>query len=93
MNELDIPEVRVPPQNLEAEQSVLGALFLGKEACDKIFAKVREEDFYREAHRRIFRGAFTIWSRKEPVDIQIMANELKQSGDFERVGGFSGLTG
>jgi len=86
-------EVRIPPQSLEAERAVLGIMLLGKSAADRVFRKLREENFYREVHRRLFRAAYEIWKRKEPVDITLVGNALLKNGDFEAVGGYSGLAG
>jgi replicative DNA helicase len=84
-------EVRVPPQNLEAEQSVLGAMLLSRDAIESAVQILREEDFYREVHRRLYRSVAEMYNRGEPVDMITLTNELKRAGDLERVGGVAGL--
>jgi replicative DNA helicase len=86
-----LPEVRVPPQNLEAEQSVLGAMLMSRDAIETVVQTVRAEDFYRESHRRLFETVSGLYDRGEPVDMITLANELKRTGDLERLGGVSGL--
>lgn len=85
-------EVRVPPQNLEAEQSVLGAMLLSRDAIETAVQILREDDFYREVHRRLYRAVAEMYNRGEPVDMVTLTNELKRAGDLERVGGVAGLT-
>ncbi len=85
-------EFRVPPQDLEAEQSVLGAMMLSSEAIRTVIPICREEDFYREANRKLYHAIVALDDRKEPVDIITLTNELKRSGDFDTIGGVSTLT-
>jgi len=60
---------KVPPQNLEAESSVLGGILLENEAVNQVLELLRPEDFYRESHRKIFRSMIEITDRSEPVDL------------------------
>ena len=85
-------EFRVPPQDLEAEQSVLGAMMLSGEAIRTVIPICHEEDFYREANRKLYHAIIQLDDRKEPVDIITLTNELKRSGDFDTIGGVSTLT-
>src|ERR1019366_6711078 len=85
-------EFRVPPQDLEAEQSVLGAMMLSSEATRTVIPICKEEDFYREAHRKLYKAVVTLDDRKEPIDIITMTNELKRMGEFETIGGVSALS-
>src|ERR1041384_4668961 len=85
-------DVRVPPQDLEAEQSVLGAMMLSQDAIRAVIPICKEEDFYREVHRKLYRCIVALDDRKEPVDLITLSNELKRTGDWETVGGASGLT-
>jgi replicative DNA helicase len=95
-NNLSIPtntsEFRVPPQDLEAEQSVLGAMMLSSDAIRTVIPICHEEDFYREANRKLYKAIVSLDERKEPVDMITLSNELKRSGDFETVGGINTLT-
>ncbi len=83
--------VRVPPQNIEAEQSVLGAMLLSRDAIAEVFKILSVEDFYRESHRRIFECIATLAERGEPADMIMTTNELRKNGNYERVGGLTGL--
>jgi replicative DNA helicase len=85
-------EFRVPPQDLEAEQSVLGAMMLSSEAIRTIIPLCHEEDFYREANRKLYKAIIALDDRKEPVDMITLSNELKRSGDFDTIGGINTLT-
>ncbi len=85
-------EFRVPPQDLEAEQSVIGAMLLSQEAIRTIIPICKEEDFYREAHRKFYQAIVALDDRKEPVDIITLTNELKRMGEFETVGGVTAIT-
>ena len=85
-------EVRVPPQDLEAEQSVLGAMMLSQDAIRAVIPICRAEDFYREAHRKIYLAVVALDDRKEPVDVITLTNELKRTNDFDAVGGLSALS-
>src|ERR1700677_3680270 len=95
-NNISIPtntsEFRVPPQDLEAEQSVLGAMMLSSDAIRTVIPVCHEEDFYREANRKLYKAIIALDDRKEPVDMITLSNELKRSGDFETIGGINTLT-
>ena len=78
---------RIPPQNLEAEQSLLGSLLLDKEAMIKVGDKVRAEDFYKDAHRVIYNSITDLFSNREPVDILSLANRLEDKKQLEGIGG------
>lgn len=77
---------RVPPQNLEAEMSVLGAILQSNEAFLKCLEMLRPEHFYRDAHRKIFAAASTLYDRGEPVDLITITNELRRRGELDEVG-------
>ncbi len=78
---------RLPPQNLEAEQAVLGGILLDHRAIDRAIEILSAEDFYREAHKKIFRAMLTLNQRGEPVDVVTLSNELAVEGLLEEVGG------
>lgn len=78
---------RVPPQNLEAEQSVLGAILLDNEAINQALEVLSSEDFYRESHREIFRAMTELSDRSQPVDAITLTDLLKGRGRLEVVGG------
>ena len=79
----------VPPQNLEAEESVLGAMMVSETAVTSVIVDVhlRDDDFYRERHRLIFRAAKSLSERGEPVDALTVTEQLTQMGDLTEAGG------
>ncbi len=83
---------RIPPQNLDAEQSTLGSMLLEKEAIYKGSELLRPDDFYREAHRVIFEVVVHLANKGEPVDMITVSEELKQRGMLDKVGGAAYLT-
>ena len=78
---------RVPPQNLEAEQGVLGSMLLDRDAIARAIEGLRADDFYRDAHRVIFQAMVELFERGEPVDLITVTNRLAVSGKLEDVGG------
>jgi replicative DNA helicase len=78
---------KVPPQNLEAEQSSLGAMMIDRSALDKGIDILKPDDFYREAHKTIFDALVSLAERNEPVDIVTTQEELRSRGRLEDVGG------
>jgi replicative DNA helicase len=82
---------KVPPQNLEAESSVLGGILLENDAINRVLEILTPEDFYRESHRKIFRAMIELADRNEPVDLITLSDFLKGKGDLEAVGGSSYL--
>ena len=81
---------RVPPQNIEAEQSVLGAMLIEKEAIPKVMEILR--DFYREAHRVIFNAMLELYNKNEAVDMITVTEILKRDNKLEDVGGIAYVT-
>ena len=82
---------KVPPQNLEAESSVLGGILLENEAINRVLELLMPEDFYRESHRKIFRAMIELSDRSEPVDLITLSDFLKGRGELDAVGGASYL--
>ncbi|HKX18282.1 MAG TPA: replicative DNA helicase [bacterium] len=78
---------RVPPQNLEAEQGVLGSMLLDRDAIARAIEGLRAEDFYRDAHRVIFQAMVELFERGEPVDLITVTNRLAANGKLDDVGG------
>ena len=78
---------KVPPQNVEAEAAVLGAVLLDRDALVKAFEILRPEHFYRETHQRLFAACQELFERNEPVDLITLANELTRRQALEPMGG------
>jgi replicative DNA helicase len=78
---------KVPPQNLEAESSVLGGILLENDAVNIVLELLRPEDFYRESHRKVFRAMIELTDRGEPVDLITLSEYLKSRGELDAVGG------
>jgi len=83
---------RIPPNSVEAEQSVLGAMLLDKEAISTATELISGEDFYREAHKEIFEAIVDIYDRGEPVDLITLTEKLKTRNTLDAVGGITFLT-
>ena len=83
---------RVPPQNIEAEIAVLGAMMLGERgAVERAAEQITREDFYREAHGLIFESMLHLAEKDEPVDIITLKDELGRRGFLESIGGIGYL--
>jgi replicative DNA helicase len=78
---------RVPPQNLEAEQGVLGSMLLDRDAIARAVEGLRADDFYRDSHRVIFQAMVELFERGEPVDLITITNRLAGTGKLDDVGG------
>jgi len=68
------------PQNIEAEQSVLGAILLDKEVLSSVTEIISSQDFYREDHREIFEAIMDLYEKGEPIDLITVAEQLKVRG-------------
>jgi len=84
---------KLPPHNLEAEQSVLGSVLLDKESMLKIADIIQAKDFYKKAHRLVYEAMLDLYQNQEPIDALNVSNRLKDKGQIEEVGGVSYLTG
>ncbi|MBI5586756.1 MAG: replicative DNA helicase [Deltaproteobacteria bacterium] len=82
---------KVPPHNLEAEQSVLGGILLEKDAITKVLDVLSPDgsDFYHSAHARLFNGMVNLFEKNVPIDVVTLANLFKNSDDLSSVGGIS----
>lgn len=85
-------EERVPPQNIEAEQAVLGAMLIDKEAIAKASEILTSTDFYREAHRVIFNAMLELYNKNEAVDMVTVTEILKRDNKLEDIGGLAYIT-
>jgi replicative DNA helicase len=84
---MDLLAQRLPPQNLEAEVSVLGGVLLDNEALNRVLEVMKEGDFYRESHRKIFSAILDLYEKSEPVDLITLTEALKKRDALEAVGG------
>lgn len=82
-------EERVPPQNIDAEQSVLGAMLIDRDAISKVSEILRAEDFYREAHKVIYNHIMELYNKNEAVDSITLTDSLTVSQKLEDVGGIA----
>jgi replicative DNA helicase len=83
---------RLPPQSIEAEQSVLGALLIDRDAVVEVAELVHPGDFYRQHHGTIYAAILDLYERREPVDIVTVSEVLERVGTLEQVGGSAYLT-
>ncbi len=79
--------IRTPPQDLAAEQSVLGGMLLSKDAIADVVEVVRGHDFYRPAHELVYEAVLDLYGRGEPADAVTVSAELQKRGELGRVGG------
>ena len=82
-------EARIPPQNLEAEQSVLGAMLQDANAVWSACNQLKKTDFYKDAHAIIFNAILTLFRKNQEVDILTVTEMLQQTGEFEAAGGIT----
>ncbi len=81
------PNDRTPPQDMAAEQSVLGSMLISKDAISEVTERVRGADFYRPSHETIHDAIIDLYGRSEPVDMVTVAAELQRRGELQKVGG------
>ena len=89
---VSFPEDRLPPQNIEAEQGVLGAILLDNDVLHDVIPILKAEDFWRDDHQTIFRAIRDLYDAGKPVDGLILTDELKHRGEFDKIGGMEALT-
>ena len=83
---------RIPPQSLEAEQSVLGSMLIDKEIVPVVMEILKPEDFYRPDHKEIYDVIIELFDRAQPIDLITVSERLKLHGKLELVGGLEYLT-
>ena len=86
-----LPE-KLPPQNIEAEKSLLGCLMIDTEAILKVVDFLIPRDFYKEAHQKIYQSMVELFERREPIDVLNVSSRLKEKNQLEEIGGVSYLT-
>jgi len=83
---------QLPPQDIDAEQSVLGSLLIDKDAIIKIADIITAGNFYRKSHEIIFQAILDLYSKSEPIDLLTVSSRLKEKKQFKEIGGMSYLT-
>jgi len=83
---------RVPPQDIEAEASVLGAILLDSEAMWRVADILSAQDFYKKAHQTLFEAAYSLFERSEPIDVLSLSSRLKETEEISKIGGTAYLT-
>src|SRR4051812_778638 len=83
---------KIPPQNTEAEASLLGAILIDADAVVKIADTISAEDFYEERHRHIYEAMQQLYEKHSPIDVLTLSDQLKGTGFLEAVGGPAYLT-
>lgn len=83
---------RLPPQNIEAEQSVLGAILLENEALPSAMELLVPDDFYKEAHKKIFSAMLDLYEKNEPIDLITLTERMSGKNELESVGGAAYLS-
>lgn len=78
---------KVPPHNLEAEQTILGGILINNDALNQVVDILSSEDFYREAHTHIYEGMLRLYNRDDPVDLVTLSQILKEKAILDKVGG------
>lgn len=92
MNESNLSLDKLPPQNLEAEQSVLGAILLDNNALYTAFELITQDDFYKDSNKKIFIAMMELLEKNEPIDIITLTDHLRKKDNLDAVGGTQYLT-
>ncbi len=92
MAEKNIIEGKLPPQNIEAEESTLGSLMIDKDAIVKVADVLFPEDFYQPQHRTIYEAILSLYHKNAPIDVLSLSNRLKEKKQLGEIGGASFLT-
>lgn len=89
---MSLPADRLPPQNVEAEQSVLGAILLDREAIATAIELLRPDDFYQDIHQIIFKAVINLYDENRSIDAVTLTEALRKEGHLERIGGATYLS-
>lgn len=82
----------LPPQNIDAEKSLLGSLLINREAINKVADYLKPEDFYNRSHQLIYEAVFALFEKHEPIDLLSLSNKLSEMNSLDQIGGRSYLT-
>ncbi|MBP8793163.1 MAG: replicative DNA helicase [Lutibacter sp.] len=86
-NVISLEKGKLPPQALDLEEAVLGAMMIDKKGVDDVIDILHPEAFYKEAHQLIYEAIFVLFQNSEPTDLLTVANQLRKTGNLEAVGG------
>ncbi len=86
------PGAKVPPQNIEAEASLLGAILIDSDAIVKVADIVQPADFYDERHKHIYQAVIRLYEQHSPIDVLTLSDQLSSAGNLEMIGGAAYLT-
>jgi replicative DNA helicase len=92
MKQIDVALDRLPPQNIEAEQAVLGAVMLENEALASVVEILTPEDFYKDSHKKTFLAMLDLYKKNEPIDLITLTEQLSRKEQLEEIGGASYLS-
>lgn len=92
MKDIDPSLLKLPPQNLEAEQSILGGVLLNNQSLNQVLEILVVDDFYSEAHRKIFTAVLDLSEKNEPIDLITLSDALKDRKRLDQVGGIAYLS-
>jgi replicative DNA helicase len=92
MSAKEIPTGKIPPQNVDAEKSLLGAVLIDEEVLADVSQHVKAKDFYDKNHGQIFGAMMRLYERHKPVDLLTLTDELKKKDELEMIGGSAYLT-
>ena len=87
MKDVDPSLFKLPPQNLEAEQSILGGILLDNQALNNVLEILSANDFYSDVHRKIFAAVLDLSEKNEPCDVVTLSNNLKDKKQLDQIGG------
>jgi replicative DNA helicase len=85
--ESDLLKYKMPPHNLEAEQTILGGILINNDALNQVVDILSSEDFYRESHAHIYEGMLSLYNRDDPVDLVTLSQVLREMDLLDKVGG------
>ncbi|HAI19944.1 MAG TPA: replicative DNA helicase, partial [Xanthomarina gelatinilytica] len=84
---INLERGKIPPQAIDLEEVVLGAMMIDKKGVDEVIDILSPEAFYKEAHQHIFEAVFQLFENSEPVDLLTVSSQLKKNSKLDLVGG------
>ena len=84
---INLEKGKLPPQAIDLEEVVLGAMMIDKKGVDEVIDILTPEAFYKESHQLIFQAIFSLFQKSEPIDLLTVSNQLKKDNNHERIGG------